>query len=99
MNLFFYPDDSEILENLKSKFKFQVFPSRLDRTTNSSIHFWKKLQLDNFVSRSTDLLDESCPNLKFGIELNLFVYWNVLVVLHRAKLPQQTLLSMTFIIP
>ena len=41
--------------NLKSKFKFHVFPSHQDRKTNSSIRFWEKLRLNNFVSRSTDL--------------------------------------------
>ena len=40
MNLFFYPDDSEILETSKSKFKFQVFPSQQDRKTNSSVCFF-----------------------------------------------------------
>ena len=48
MNLFFYPDD------LKSKFKFQVFPSHQNRKTKLSICFWEKLRLDNFASRSTN---------------------------------------------
>ena len=41
--------------NLKSKFKFQVFPSRQDRKTHLFICLWEKFQLNNFVSRSTDL--------------------------------------------
>ena len=34
--------------NLKSKFKFQVFPSHQDRKTNSFVCFWEKLRLNNF---------------------------------------------------
>ena len=39
MNLFFYPDNEEIHETLKSKFKFQVFRDCQDRKTNSSVCF------------------------------------------------------------
>ena len=39
-NLFFYPDNSEILETwCQTKFKFQVFTSRQDRKTNSFVCF------------------------------------------------------------
>ena len=54
-NLFFYPDDLEILEtwNRNSSFKyFRVI--RIEKQIRPFI-FWEKLQLDNFVSRSTVL--------------------------------------------
>ena len=55
MNLFFYPNDTEIPEtwNQNSSFKyFQVF--RIEQQIRSFV-FWEKLWLDNFVSKSTDL--------------------------------------------
>ena len=54
-NLFFYPDDSEILEtwNRNSSFKyFQVV--RIEKQICLFV-FWEKLRLDNFVPWSTDL--------------------------------------------
>ena len=54
-DLFFYPDSPEIFETWNQKFKFQVFPDCQDRKINSSVCFWKKLWLNNFVLRSTDL--------------------------------------------
>ena len=39
---------------MKSKFKFQVFPSRQNKKKHIGLFiFWEKLWLDNFVSRST----------------------------------------------
>ncbi len=48
-NLFFYSDSPELPETLDFHFKFQVFPDRQDRKTNSSIRFWKKFRHDNFA--------------------------------------------------
>ena len=55
MNLFFYPDDSEILETwiLISSFKyFRVI--RIEKQISTFV-FWKNFWLKDFVSRSTDL--------------------------------------------
>ena len=62
MNLFFYPDDSEILETCISISSFKYF--RVIRR-EKQIHpfvFWK-LWLDNFVSRSTDLYATGSSNI------------------------------------
>ena len=54
-NLFFYPDDLEILEtwNQNSSFKY-FWVVRIEKQIRPFV-FWEKLQLANFVSRSTDL--------------------------------------------
>ena len=41
-NLFFYHDSLKLHETWDFDFKFQVFPDRQGRRTNSSVHFWKK---------------------------------------------------------
>ena len=48
-NLFFYPDGPESPETWDFDFKFQVFPDRHDRKTNSSVRFWKKFFFVNFA--------------------------------------------------
>ena len=53
MNLFFCPNVPEILETLSFDCKFQVIPDHQDRKTNSSVRFWKKFWLANFVLRFT----------------------------------------------
>ena len=54
-NLFFYPDDSEILEtwNWNSSFKY-FWGFRIEKQIRLFV-FQEKLRLNNFVSRSTDL--------------------------------------------
>ena len=54
-NLFFYPDNSEILETWISISSFKYFRVvRIEKQICPFV-FWENLQLDNFVSRSTDL--------------------------------------------
>ena len=53
-NLFFYPDDSDILETRTSISSFKYFGVVLIEKQIRSFIFWEKLWLDNFVSRSTD---------------------------------------------
>ena len=48
-NLFFYPDGPESPETWDFDFKFQVFPDRQERKTNSSVCFWKKFFFVNFA--------------------------------------------------
>ena len=53
--MFLYTDDSEILETWISISSFKYFwVVRIEKQIRSFV-FWEKLQLDNFVSRSTDL--------------------------------------------
>ena len=53
-NLFFYPDDLDILETWISISSFKYFRAfRIEKQIR--LFMWEKLRLDNFVSRSTDL--------------------------------------------
>ena len=55
MNLFFYPDDLDILETWISISSFKYFRVIRREKQIRSFVFWEKLRLDNYVSRSTDL--------------------------------------------
>ena len=60
MNLFFYPDDSEIIVTW-NQFKFQVFLSHQDRKTNSFVCFLGEVMARQFLFQ--DLLTNlSCFN-------------------------------------
>ena len=64
MNLFFYPDHSDILKTRILILSFKYFRVvRIEKHIRQFI-FWEKLRLNNFVSRSTDLWFLICPNLK-----------------------------------
>ena len=71
--------------NLKSKFKFQVFPSRQDRKTNSFIRFWEKFRLDNFC------FEIYWPLLKYvSIQVEIHYLLTVLLPIPLNKLPCQS---------
>ena len=53
-NLFFYSDDSEILETGNQKLSFKYFQVVKIEKKYVRLFFWEKLRLDNFVSRLTD---------------------------------------------
>ena len=64
-------------------FKFQVFSSRHDRKKNV---FCEKLQLDNFVSRSTDLHSDLKCSITFVnskmVKFQIFNFFLLLVVVY-----------------
>ena len=59
MNLFFYPDDLEILETWNQNSSFKYFRVVRIEKQICPLVFWEKLRLNNFVSRSTDLYPSS----------------------------------------
>ena len=63
--MFFYPDNSEILETWISISSFKYFRVvRIEKQIRPFV-FWEKLRLDNIVVRSTDLYH----NTKFETDL------------------------------
>ena len=84
MNLFFYSDDSEILEAWYRNSSFQIFPSRQDRKT---IHqcFWGQVRTGQFCFKVyLPLATQSCIKWPFFtetskrevIKIRIFPYWN-----------------------
>ena len=56
MNLFFYLDDSEILETRDFDFKFQVFlDCKAKKTFVRSFGFWENLRRANLLTVLSDL--------------------------------------------
>ena len=69
MNLFFYPDDSEILETWNQNSSFKYFRVvRVEKQIRLFV-FLEKLGLANFVSRSTDLYLYGYAKRKYFFQL------------------------------